>query len=84
MKSDFDASGKPVLFHREGEAGGVPARDLSHIDLARIAWLRLGDARPLTPREVPAGAIAKVRDDLLATGKYGAKPVTPATEDTDD
>lgn len=74
------SSAEPVLFHVSGEAFGIPAADLSANVLARIAWIRLGPDRPSSPADVPQRAIAAVRDELVATGKYALKPVTPATE----
>lgn len=72
-KPEFDvASDAPVLFHASGEVEGVPARDLSANDLARLAWLATGQHK--TPAEMSQEVIAKWRDKLVATGAYATKP----------
>ena len=66
-----DSSGFPHI-------GGIPARDLSDSDLARIAWARLGDDRPDAPLHVPADTVAALAAELVASGIY-TLPATPAT-----
>lgn len=68
-------STKPILSYREerGAVPGVPARDLTGTDLARIAYKRrlVTDAvrsRP-EPLSTPTAA-AKIADELVATGSY--------------
>lgn len=71
---EFDRSGKPVLFHVKGIFAGVPDTDLSTLQLARIAWINAGPGRPSRPEDVKPSAIAALRDELIASGKYAAKP----------
>lgn len=73
---EFDTrSAEPVLFYvGPGFAQGVPAADLSANALARIAWIRSGPERKGYPADVPQSAIAAIRDELIATGKYQSKP----------
>lgn len=72
----FDVkSAAPVLFYvGPGFTEGVPADDLSANALARLAWIRQGPSRPDRPDDVPQAAIAAIRDELIATGKYQMKP----------
>lgn len=83
-KSAFDVqSAEPILFYvGPGVVSGIAATDLSANALARLAWIR--GALKGDPTRVGDDAIAKVRDELVATGKYDMKPVTPATEVTDE
>jgi hypothetical protein len=73
-KDEFDArSGKTVLYYvGPGVVGDVPADDLSAHRLARIAWVRSGAPQPRP--EPNQSAIAKLRDELIATGNYQEKP----------
>ncbi len=76
VKSDaptFDPrSAAPTLFHTGGVLGGVPARDLSDADLARLAF-EASDPRPATVLDVPAKDIAAIRDRLVESGIYSVK-----------
>lgn len=74
-KSAFDPrSAAPTLLHLEGVVEGVPDRDLSDNDLATIAFARRArEDRPDYPHDLPDAAIAALRDELLATGRYSLK-----------
>lgn len=73
-------SAAPTLRHLGGIAGGVPARDLSDADLARLAFESVPrEERPASVLDVPAAAIAAIRDSLVGTGKY--EPVKPQESD---
>jgi hypothetical protein len=79
-KPEFDIkSATPVLSYTgPGVVAGVPADDLSANQLARIAWIRKGDKRPLSPNDMKDSDIAAVRDELAAGGNYQkTKPVEP-------
>lgn len=71
----FDVkSAAPVLFYvGPGFTEGVPADDLSANALARLAWIRQGPSRPSSPAAMSQAAIAAIRDELIATGKYQMK-----------
>ena len=73
-KDEFDpTSGKTVLYYvGPGIVADVPADDLSAHRLARIAWVRAGAPQPRP--EASQSAIAKLRDELIATGNYQEKP----------
>lgn len=75
-------SAAPTLAYRgPGALDGIPARDLSGADLARIAWVRRGAERDGSPIDVTADEVAAVLADLVASGLYAAEPAAPpATE----
>jgi len=79
-EDEFDVrSAEPVLYYAgPGFVTGVPADDLSGSALARVAWMRLRTKRPDSPTDMSQAAIAALRDELLATGKYASKPADPA------
>lgn len=63
-------SAAPTLtYSGSGAIAGIPARDLSDADLARVAW-EASDPRPATVLDVPDADIAAARDHLIATGIY--------------
>lgn len=73
-------SAAPTLFHVGGLIPGVPDRDLSGSDLARLAFLRCDrESRPSLPTDIPNADIAALADELVASGIY--TPVIPAPED---
>ena len=72
LKSDLDARSGAIVLHYVGPGivSDVPADNLSANTLARVAWVRLGPERPSSPADVPSAAVAKIRDELIATGNY--------------
>jgi len=66
-------SAAPTLFYRgPAVVSGVPARDLSDADLARLAFVA-AEVRPATVLDVPAKDIAAIRDRLVESGIYSVK-----------
>jgi formylmethanofuran dehydrogenase subunit B len=62
-------SAEPALIYVGPPVSGVPDRDLSVADLARLAFVAL-DVRPFTTADVPDAAIAALIDRLTASGAY--------------
>lgn len=67
-------SAAPTLAYTGGPDGfpalrGVPARDLSDADLARIAYEE-AEIRPASPLGVTDSDLAALRDRLVGTGLY--------------
>lgn len=56
---------KGLTYVGPGDVLGVPARDLTARDIARLAWVRAGQ-----PSKVAPSAINAIRDELVATGLY--------------
>lgn len=84
-------SADPLLFYTGDGDGrpfvtGVPARDLSGNDLARVAWVRSdrseeNPVRLASPDDVDQETLAALRDELIATGIYTTTaPAAPADE----
>lgn len=74
--------GPALYWTGTGFLSGIPARDLTTADLARIAWVERGPERAGTPADIPADEIAATGAALVATGFYGAEPAAlPAAED---
>jgi len=74
-EAEFDIrSAEPVVFFvGPGIVPDAPAADLSANALARLAWVRAGSKRPASPDHVSQEAIAAIRDELTATGKYSTE-----------
>lgn len=90
-KTDLDPRSTEVLLHRVGEGDhipgapdGTPPTDLTHNQVARLAYVHAyretaSDGRRPDPERPDPAVVAAVIDDLVASGHFSrTKPVAPA------
>lgn len=77
----FDpTSAATVLWFVGGPVEGVPARDLSDNDLARVAWVA-SKKRPALPADIPADEALALATRLVEIGSYTtSEPAAPAPD----